>query len=100
MRLVDNAGSVRLTYHDRFTDTEVSRTFWVSSGGGYVREHANMVWGGQQVCERLSTRGNTLWATPDNLAQVIRREYRRMRARERMRRQTDDMITRERGCYD
>jgi hypothetical protein len=37
----------------------------------------------QQVCDRLSSRGNTLTANPASLADVIRREYRAMRAAER-----------------
>ena len=80
MELIDNGGTVRLTYyhpHDGF----VSRIYWVPAHGGYVHQTTWERPGtlGFQVCERLSSMGNTLWATPDNLAQVIRREYRRMR---------------------
>ena len=83
MKLIDEGWQVHLTYHDRFTGEDVTRTFCVHGSGGYVREH-NWAPGGVldgQVCERLSSSGHTLWATPASLAQVIRHEYKRMRAR-------------------
>ena len=81
MRLIDHGWNVELEYHDRFSGEDVSRVFWVPTGGGHVRQTTWKRPGvlGDQVCERLSSRGHTLWATPDTLSAVIRREYRRMR---------------------
>jgi hypothetical protein len=57
---------------------EIIRQFWTPPGGGYVREvdadHPGTL--GQQITERLGTRGYTLRATQDSLLDVIRREYR------------------------
>ena len=80
MRLTDNGQTVELSYHDPDTGAYRTRTFYVPPNGGYVRQ---TTWGrpgtlGQQVCERLSSSGHTLTATPATLADVIRREYRRM----------------------
>lgn len=50
-----------------------------SSGVGYVREGSNL---GPQVCDGLVHRGNTLRATPESLARVIRREWRKYRRSE------------------
>ena len=85
MRLINNGQTVELSYHDPYTDADRTRTFWVPSQGGYVRQTTWKRPGtlGLQVCERLDTGGATLTATPDNLAAVIRREYRRMRAQAR-----------------
>lgn len=44
-----------------------------TSGTGYVREGSNM---GQQVCDGLFRRGDTLTASDKNLLEVIRREWR------------------------
>ena len=50
--------------------------FHVPSNGGHIR-----LWTksgpGPQVCEGLYLRGPTLWATPDNIDNVVRREWRR-----------------------
>ena len=85
MRLIDNGQTVELTCQDPYTETDWVRTFWVPAHGGYVRQITDERPGtlGYQVCERLGSRGATLTATPDNLAKVIRREYRRKRARDR-----------------
>jgi hypothetical protein len=57
-------------------------TYSIPRDGGYVRDER-----GQQVCEGLAYRGATLVAYPgwghNNLAAVIRRNYRAMRAYER-----------------
>ena len=70
MRLINNGQTVELSYHDPYTDTDRTRTFWVPSQGGYVRQTTWKRPGtlGLQVCERLDTGGATLTATPDNLA--------------------------------
>ena len=88
MRLIDNGASVHLTYYDLATREEVKRFFWINGKSGYVREKATDIgarddwdFGHRQVCERLSHRGTTLIANTDNLGAVIRREYKRMRAR-------------------
>ena len=88
MRLIDNGASVHLTYYNLDTGEEVRRFFWVGGKSGYVREkstdvRSNEDWylGHKKVCNRLSYRGNRLIANTDNLAAVIRREYKRMRAR-------------------
>ncbi|HUZ75482.1 MAG TPA: hypothetical protein VNE67_17235 [Acetobacteraceae bacterium] len=61
------------------------RQFWVPPGGGYVREtddeHPGTL--GQQVCDLLSSRGPTLWTSPDGLIALIRLEYRRALSAER-----------------
>jgi len=59
-------------------------TYFVTSGekGGYVRVR-DAAGHFPQVCDGLHSRGPTLWATVDTLADVIRREYRRGREQER-----------------
>ena len=93
MKIVDNAeGTVHLTHYDPFVGVDISRTFWVPRIGGHVRETTPERPGtlGSQVCERLTNYGNTLYATPDSIASVIRREYNRMRRRyERARKEMD-----------
>ena len=84
MRLIDSAWTVQIEYHDQFTGEDVTRNFWVPNAGGVVREDIRNKdrWdfaGNKQVCEHLRSSGNTLWATPDTLAAVIRREYKRLR---------------------
>jgi hypothetical protein len=84
-------GYVTITYDDdRAEGGRVTREFSVRNDGErhYVLEHAQERLDGiyppqQQVCERLSSRGNTLRANAASLADVIRREYRAMRAAER-----------------
>ena len=82
MNLVDDgSGTVRLTYFDGFTNSNLLRVFWIPKGGGHVCEETLDRNGllDRQVCERLSTSGNALEATEDTLALIIRREYKRMR---------------------
>ena len=83
MKLTELADSVLMEYHDPLFGLDRWEEFWVPSSGGYVRRITCEREGtmGYQVCERLGSSGATLTATPDNLAAVIRREYRRMRAR-------------------
>jgi hypothetical protein len=69
---------VQISYNDSDTGERLTREFSVRSDGkaGYVRE------GERQVCDRLSSTGNTLLCTCDELLSVIRREYRAMRRAE------------------
>ena len=94
MKLIDYGGTVLLMYRDRVTDKDVERTFWVTTfyvdkRGSHVREATLLADGvrwewdeHKQVCEHLRSSGNVLWANSENLASVIRREYKRMRAKE------------------
>ena len=86
MRLIDSAWTVQIEYFDPLTGEDVTRIFWVINDGGWVRECSRTMgtwdFDDRVVHERLGSSG-TLWATPDNLAAVIRREYRRMRAQAR-----------------
>jgi len=71
--------TVTLTYVDSNTDEQVTREFFVPNGGGYVREH-DAAGRYPQVCELLSSRGNTLQAgSPQALLELVRREWRRGR---------------------
>ena len=74
----DAMGSVTISYeHDGRIAT---RAFSCPVGGGYVVE---LLLGGdtRQVCRRLSSMGETLYcAGRAGLADLIRREYRAMRA--------------------
>ena len=89
MRLIDDHGTVYLSYHDRLTDADLRRSFWCPEEGGYVVDlelalsplmnHALP----SHVCEWLNTYGDVLVATPATLADVVRREYRRMRRQEK-----------------
>ena len=84
---VTDTGSVSIRYTD-WTGEEREREFFVnrSDGVGYVCEY-HYGHGGlrdtPQVCERLACSGSTLMASRETLPDVIRREYRRMRAEER-----------------
>ena len=81
MRLIDHGATVHLFYHERFTNRRRFRTFWLRGDSSYVRETRwppSNAWA-LKVCERLVDTGHRLEATPATLAQVIRREYRRMR---------------------
>lgn len=93
MRLIDDSGDARgdvtLRYRDAddIDNVEVCRRFTVpASRDGrtplYVIEHLGS---GRtaQVCEELASTGNTLMATPQSLARVIRHEYRAMRRAEK-----------------
>ena len=76
----DNGNRVTLRYADDFYDELRTREFWISnaSGNACVRE------GDRHVCQQLSYFGNTLAVGPkERLIDVIRTEYRAMRAAER-----------------
>ena len=64
MRLVDHGQTVELSYYDLDTRIYRTRTFWVPSQGGYVRQTTWERPGtlGPQVCERLDTGGDTLYS--------------------------------------
>ena len=68
MRLIDNGQTVELSYHDPYTDADRTRTFWVPSQGGYVRQTTDGSAQGPwdwQVCERLRhDGGDTLYSDP------------------------------------
>ena len=68
--------SVTIIYESAVAGCRVSRTFWVAAPGRYVWE------GQKQVCEKLAGTGITLMASADELAAVIRREYKAMRRSE------------------
>jgi hypothetical protein len=73
----DSTGNVTISYIDIFGE-RVTREFTCPVAGGYVRE------GDRQVCERLSNMGNTLrCGQRSDLINLIRREYRAMRAAEK-----------------
>ena len=56
-----------------FSGERVTHDYWIPRSGGYVRDER-----GQQVCDGLGGRGNTLTAeTPDGLLKLIRAEYRK-----------------------
>lgn len=82
MRLTSDSGSVTIAYDDEANDNRVERTFTCPVDGGWVQEE--MTNGRVQVCDRLSHRGSTLRAgSRATLADLIRREYRAMRAAEK-----------------
>jgi hypothetical protein len=70
-----------ITFADGITDEICSMELFAPIGGGYVKIEAN---GYPQICERLTRTGNTLmWDGAGELADLIRREYRRMRRSEK-----------------
>lgn len=72
-----------VTYTDAVTQATVQRVFMCSRNGGYVQEiyDAGRT---QQVCEALGRTGNTLLCSAqESLVDVLRREFRKMRRRER-----------------
>ena len=81
MTILDYGQTVFLEYDCPYSSSRRYYTFWVPYSGGYVRRinATHLGTSGAQVCERLSSSGNTLWSTPENLVSVIRREYRKMR---------------------
>lgn len=82
MRLMIDSGSVTIAYDDDMSGGRVERTFSCPVDSGRVREE--MTSGRVQVCDRLSHRGSTLRAgSRAILADLIRREYRAMRASEK-----------------
>ena len=72
-------GRVVIEYDDLYED-RITREFYCGVDTSYVHEQLP---NGQsrQVCEFLSSQGSTLRASRDTLAAVIRREYKRMKAR-------------------
>ena len=85
-KIVVDANDVTVTRDDPYSGERISITYFVphiSTGhAGYVRirDSAGRY---PQVCEKLYGGGNTLMATPETLAIVIRRELRRRVASER-----------------
>lgn len=76
------AGRVTLTYDDIYLDRRRTREFMVPRKGGYVMECVGNDF--KQVCDRLKSTGYTLrCGAKENLIDVIRREYRAMRAAEK-----------------
>lgn len=75
-----SGGALTIEYENEF-DIHEARTFFV--GGRYVYEQLGFEGRAQRVCARLSPLGETLTATNVTLADVIRREYRAMRAAEK-----------------
>lgn len=80
---IDHADDVVISY-DEESGERVTRTFTCSREGGYVYE-CLASGDRRQVCDKLRSRGSTLSAggRGAQLAQVIRREYRAMRAAEK-----------------
>ena len=71
----DAQGYVTLSFDHALSGERVTETFSCPLDGGYVRDSK-----GRQVCDALATTGSTLRCSGrDNLINVIRREYRRMR---------------------
>jgi hypothetical protein len=71
-----------VSYTDPCDGCRITREFFAPSEGGYVRENDGQQY--PQVCEELASMGNTLkWRPGHPLMDLIRREYRRMRAGER-----------------
>ena len=85
-KITVDANNVTVERDDPFTGERTTTTYFAPhmSGGkaGYVRirDAAGRY---PQVCERLSSTGNTLMATPETLPAVIRRELRRRVAADR-----------------
>lgn len=78
----DGFGDVTLTYFDPLDEEWVTRTFRCPFDGGYVYELTPT--GCRQVFERLSYSGNAITSpSRDELINVIRGEYRRMRDAEK-----------------
>jgi hypothetical protein len=71
---------VEMSYTDSFTGERREYYFYAPASGGYVRYGPN----NKQICEKLSFAGPTLqWSGKSPLVNLIRREYRAMRAAER-----------------
>ena len=74
--------TVVVEYDDVITGERRCREFMVPLRGGYVREWTGNDW--RQVCDGLSTRGDTLYLNESgSLISLIRREYRAMRRAEK-----------------
>lgn len=66
---------VGLTHYDNISDVVHAEYFTAPSCGGYVRNRT-----GKQVCENLSSIGNTLyWSGEYPLINLIRKEYKKLR---------------------
>jgi hypothetical protein len=73
-----------LLYEDAATGDFVTRHFFAPADGGYVREWVNGGRDARQVCDALGAGGATLyWSGRKPLIEMIRREFRLMRRRER-----------------
>ena len=76
-----NGNIVALSYDGQDWDgntTRITRKFMVPAGGGYIREWDADRKEWRQVCDGLSSRGNTLHTNNgdiDNLLAIIRREW-------------------------
>lgn len=80
---IGDSGHVELAYTEADSGDQIARTFTCPVDGGYVREFKT---DGdlKQVCDKLSSQGSTLMASSRaTLADVIRREYKAMRASEK-----------------
>ena len=78
----DSVNRVTVAYDSEFRG-RVERTFSCPPDGGYVIELFRNG-DSSQVCDKLAHRGSTLrCASRDDLLDLIRREYRAMRAAER-----------------
>jgi len=73
----------RITYQDAHSDEFVTMELFAPSSGGYVKVNDGRRF--PQICERLAATGSTLDWSPAHgrLSDMIRREYRRMRAAEK-----------------
>jgi hypothetical protein len=72
------ANRVTIKYECGISGDVIESEFVAPLAGGYVRDA-----GGSQICDRLSTRGNTLmWSGAAPLANLIRAEYEAMRRAE------------------
>ena len=79
----DDFGRVTVEYDDAIDGKRRSRFFSCPLAGGYVYEIFDNGTN-SQVCERLSHSGSTLIChSRDELVDLIRREYRRMRRQEK-----------------
>jgi len=81
------AGFATIEYDDIDLDRRVERTFYVSGQSGretYIHESYTDALEDPQVCALLARNsGPALTASTETLAEVIRKEYRAMRAEER-----------------
>lgn len=78
-----NNGNVVIEYTDAWTNENICRRFTCPYDGGYVWE---LLANGErtQVCERLAHDGPTLTCNSwDALPDLIKREYRRMRYKQK-----------------
>ena len=77
-QICQDGPDVVLTYADPMTGDTIVRRFWAPANGGWVRDQS-----GQQICQGLHYRGNTLFLTSgDSLISLIRREWQKARRAE------------------